>query len=110
MRHVRALLGHREKRRFFGALKMAMEFCDQCGGKKDSLTGTVMHSPDCLYMPHFAPTVASSISSLDAKRFDRATHPSEIDPRTALMAALEWYDAQEEKPAHIAVLVGRGWR
>ena len=66
-----------------------------------------MHSPDCLYMPHFAPTVASSISSLDAKRFDRATHHSEIDPRTALMAALEWYDAQEEKPAHIAVLVGR---
>lgn len=46
---------------------------------------------------------------MDAARFNKASHPAHLDPRTALMAALEWYDALEadDKPAHITVLVGR---
>jgi hypothetical protein len=47
------------------------------------------------------------VASLDAARFHRAEHPAHLNPRTALVAALEWYDAQTEKPTHIQVLVGR---
>lgn len=47
------------------------------------------------------------ITSFGIAKFDRATHPSNLEPRTALEKALSDYDAVDEKPMHIIVMVGR---
>lgn len=69
-----------------------MSLCSLCGCNAPA------HLIDCVNAP--------KISTLAAARFNKARHPSHLDPRAALAAALEWYDAQTVKPAHIVVLVG----
>jgi hypothetical protein len=48
-------------------------------------------------------------TSIEAARFYRADKPEELNPRTALVAALEFFDdaPADDKPTHIIVLVGR---
>lgn len=48
-------------------------------------------------------------TSLEVARFYRAEKPEHTNPRSALVAALEFYDKQpaDDKPTHIMVLVGR---
>lgn len=48
-------------------------------------------------------------ASLDAARFYKAGKPEFASSRSAIVAALEYYDScpADEKPTHIMVLVGR---
>jgi len=79
--------------------------CGKCGGFFSFMEDRVVHKPGCPNAP--IPLRPTPVSSLDAARFNRATHPAHLDPRTALLAALEWFDAQETKPLHIQILMGR---
>ncbi len=82
-----------------------------CGGAWSAEDHGVKHTDDCPTKgPDSGPIYPDKteiVRSLDAARFNRASHPAHLNPRTALVAALEWYDAQEDKPQHIQVLVGR---
>lgn len=49
----------------------------------------------------------STVASLVVKRFQKDDNPFAHDARAALEVAREWIDAQDEKPDHVIVLIGR---
>lgn len=82
--------------------------CAHCGAGFDFALNRVVHAANCPYTPgHVAGLVP--VANLDAARFNRAEKPTDLTPRTALIAALEWVAEQEAAGvpiAHLIVLTG----
>jgi hypothetical protein len=70
-----------------------MDLCKHCQ------RSIFAHADDC---PH-----KTGVASLAMKRFEKDGDPTAHDPRAALEVALEWIDANPNKPDHVIVLIGR---
>ena len=83
-------------------------YCDICDGMENIATMAIDHKLSCPHHPDaIAQQQSAPVASLGARRFYAANHPSGLEPRTALEAALEWIDNPETgKVQHIIVLVG----
>ena len=84
--------------------------CGICGSIAD--TGqTLYHASDCPNHPDASGTSGNGpgprVASIASARFDRAVHCEDVSPRDAIVAALEWVDKAEAKPAHVIVMIGQ---
>lgn len=80
--------------------------CKYCGHRFLVARDHVDHEFICLK----GPPKYTPVSNLDAARFNKAESPDQLNPRTALVAALEWYDEEiraGRSIAHVIVLTGR---
>lgn len=92
-------------------------FCEICGGAGyDMVNDKIIHRPECPNHPDaiddtpIEPIVRAAtapVASIASARFDRAVHCEDVSPRDAIVAALEWVDKAEAKPAHVIVMIGQ---
>lgn len=90
--------------------------CGRCDGDWNFANNDFDHRPTCsLFISgpdesrstRPVEVAPAPIASLGVRRFYKAEKPAQIDPRTALEAAMEWIDGDGKGATHIIVLVGR---